>query len=171
MVKESVAKRLWEEINARRNPPWLQGVTGAPLGILRMLWAEVGVRNDHIRKQWLPVVPESYLSPDILLECDVLGQAPLTWDGKWRVMVWGNTPYVVNHIPRQRNKVEWVKLDPVDVSKPSQSFPQINLLHPEKLPLIKHALCQSLLNKNQAPHYWSTHYPDSVKVVTYFLSR
>ncbi len=74
-----------------------------------------------------------YLSADILRGCDALGQAQLAWDGKRRVMLWGNAPYVVNHIPRQINKVERVKPDPPDLSEPSLSLPQIHL-HSEKLP-------------------------------------
>ncbi len=77
-------------------------------------------------------MPEAYLSADILLGCDVLGRAKLTWDRQKRVMLWGDTPYVVNHIPRTRNRVECVKLDPPDLSEPT--LPQIHLLQPIKLP-------------------------------------
>ncbi len=49
-------------------------------------------------------------------------------------MLWGNTSYVGNHIPRQRNRVERVKPDPPDLSEPTQSLAQIHLLQPVKLP-------------------------------------
>ncbi len=67
-------------------------------------------------KQWFPVVTDTNLATDMLLGCDVLGQAPLIWQGKKRVLMWGNTPYVVNHIPKQKARVSRVKIAPV-VSK------------------------------------------------------
>ncbi len=49
----------------------------------------------------------------MLLDCDVLGQAPLTWDGKKKFLRWGETSYVVTYVPCQRNEVERVKTEPV----------------------------------------------------------
>ncbi len=48
-------------------------------------------------------------------------------------MLWGGTPYVVNHIPRQGNKVEKVKNSLVELKDPSPAYPQINLLTPIKV--------------------------------------
>ncbi len=42
---------------------------------------------------------------------------------------------MVNHIPKQRNRVERVKFDlPPDLSEPTPSLPKIHLLQPVKLP-------------------------------------
>ncbi len=122
-------KRLGGKINTRRNPPCLQGVTGATLQILGVLWDEISVGDHQSHKQRFPVVPDAYLSGDVLLGCDVLGQAPLTWDGKKRLLRWGNTPYVVNCVPRQRNKVERVKTEPVVLTELTHTpaYSHINL--------------------------------------------
>ncbi len=47
-----------------------------------MVWLESGVGEDHVHKQWFPVVPNSYLDADLLLGTDVLSRAPFTWNGK-----------------------------------------------------------------------------------------
>ncbi len=38
---------------------------------------QVSIEENNVAKQWFPVVPENYLSNDLLLGCDVFGQAPL----------------------------------------------------------------------------------------------
>ena len=133
LVKESAVKRLGGEVNARRNPPRLHGVTGSPLRIVGMWHAEVGIGDTQKHTQWFPVVPDTYISTDLLLGCDVLGQAPLIWNGKKRVMMWGNTPYVVGHIPCKKGEVGRVTRSPVELTRPSQTFTQINLLTPVKI--------------------------------------
>ncbi len=77
-------------------------------------------------KDFFPLY-QNYLSCDLLLGCDVLGQAPLTWDGKKRALIWGDTPYTVNYIPRRKNKVSWVQTSPVELKNPAKEFKQINL--------------------------------------------
>ncbi len=62
----------------------------------------------------------------MLLGCDVLELAPLIWNGK-------ESSYVVHQIPKQKSRVSRVKLDPVEISKPSKAFSQIHLLQQEKL--------------------------------------
>ncbi len=99
------------EINKRRALPNLQGVTGSPLRILGMVWLEIAVGDDHVHKQWSPVVPNSYL--DAVLGTDVLSRAPFTWNGERNIMVRGNAPYVISHIKRQRGKVERVRATPL----------------------------------------------------------
>ncbi len=133
LIKESAAKRIGGEIDLRRNPPRLQGVTGAPLRILGMWRADIGIGNTTTCQRYLPVVPNSYLSCDVLLGCDVLSLAPLVWDGRKRAMLWGDTHYVVNHIRRQKNKVQGVKSCPVEPGKTSPNYNQINLHSPIKL--------------------------------------
>ncbi len=75
-------------------------------------------------------MPDNYLLCDLLLGCDVLGQAPLTWDGKIRALIWGDTPYTINHIPRRQNKVSRVHTSPVELKDPVKEFKQINLKSP-----------------------------------------
>ncbi len=91
---------MGSEIDKRRNTPSLQGVTGSPLRVLGMIWLEMGMEETKVHKQWFPVVnlPDHYLSVDLLLGCDVLCQAPLSWDCSKDVMLWGNAPYIVHHV-------------------------------------------------------------------------
>ncbi len=102
LIKEATVNKMGREINKRRALPNLQGVTGSPLRILGMVWLEIGVGEDHVHKQWFPVVPNSYL----VLGTDVLSRAPFTWNGNKNIIIWGNAPYVISHIKRQRGKVE-----------------------------------------------------------------
>ena len=132
LVKESVANRVGE-INQRRCPPRLKGVTGTPLRILGMLWAEVQVGHDRTVQKWLPVVPDEYLTVDLLLGCDLLSQERYSIDARRRVMMWGGAPYVVNYLQRQKNQVDRVQLDPSDLFRPEETFQNLNLTKPEKL--------------------------------------
>ncbi len=86
----------------------MKGVTGEPLRILGKTWTEIGVGNKQISRQYLPVVPDYYLNSDLLLSCDILGQAIMTWCHPKRLLVWGGTPYVVNLVRRHRRQVERV---------------------------------------------------------------
>ena len=39
-----------------------------------MIWLEIAVREAQTHKQWIPVVPD-YIYTNLLLGCDILGQA------------------------------------------------------------------------------------------------
>ncbi len=98
----------------------MQGVTGSPLRIHGMVWLEIEVEEDHVHKQWFPVVPNSYLDADLLLGTDVLSRAPFTWNGNKNIIVWGNALYVISHIERQRGKVERVRVTPLALNQSDQ---------------------------------------------------
>ncbi len=80
LIRESAAKRMGTEICKRRNTLSLQGVTRSPLRVLGMTWLEIGVGETKVHKQRFKVVPDHYFSVDLLLGCDVLCQAPLSWE-------------------------------------------------------------------------------------------
>lgn len=86
-----------------------------------MIWLEIGMGDIKTHKQWFPVVPDNYLNADLLLGCDVLGQAPVTWDVRKRVIMWGNAPYIVHHVKRQRGKVERIQCAPLN-AEPSTPY-------------------------------------------------
>ncbi len=132
LFREATAKRTRGEID-RRNPLRLQGVTGAPLRILGMWKAKVGVGDHKICERYFPIVPDSYLSCDALLGCDVLGQATLIWDGQKSAIIWGDTPYTVNHIRRSKNTVSRVQSSLVELKSPRLKFSQISLKAPAQL--------------------------------------
>ncbi len=50
------------------------------------------------------------------------------WDWEKRVLLWGGTPYGINHIPRQKNKVQGVKIIPVELGNQVRTYQQVNLL-------------------------------------------
>ncbi len=75
-----------------------------------MTWVELGVGDKKVCKQWLPVIPDTYLHTDLLLGCDVLGQATLTWQHRKGLLVWGDTPYVVNLVRKYHRQVERVRI-------------------------------------------------------------
>ncbi len=133
LFRESTVKRMRGDIDLRHNPPQLQGVTGAPLRILGMWKAKVGVGDHKICERYFPVLPNSYLSCDALLGCDVLSQATLVWDGPKHAIVWGGTPYIVYHIRRWKKTVSRVQSCPVELDKPHQKFIQVSLKAPVQL--------------------------------------
>ncbi len=110
LIRRSAVDTIEGEINHRKNPPNLQGVTGDPLRILGMTWTEIGIGDKKVSKQYLPVVPNSYLGTDLLLGCDILGQATITWCHPKQLFVWEDTPYVVNFVRKHRWQVEKVKV-------------------------------------------------------------
>ncbi len=89
--------------------------------------ARIGVGDHKVCERYFPVVPNSYLSCDALLGCDVLSQATLVWGGPRRAIIWGDTPYVVYHIHRRKNTVSRVQSCPVELESPHQKFSQISL--------------------------------------------
>ncbi len=109
LVKKSVVERQGGEINTMKETPNLAGVTGTPLRIVGMAWLEIAIGEEKIYKQWFPVVPDSYLDSDVLLGCDVLGQASLTWNQSNRLMLWGNATYPVSRVTKKPGKVERVQ--------------------------------------------------------------
>ncbi len=133
LFRESTVKRMGGDIDLRRNPPRLQGVTRAPLRILGMWKTKIGVGDLKVCERYFPVVPNSYLSCDALLGCDVLSQATLVWDGPKRAIIWGDTPYFVYHICRRKNTVSRVQSCPVELERPHQKFSQISLKTPVQL--------------------------------------
>ncbi len=91
LIKEATVNKMRSEINKRSALPILQGVTGSPLRILCMVWLEIwSRRRSCIHKQWLPVVPNSYLDADLWLGTDVLSRAPFstTWNGSKNIIVY-----------------------------------------------------------------------------------
>ncbi len=62
-----------------------------------------------MHKQWFPVVPDNYLDSDLLLGCDVLGQASLTWNQSNCLMLWGNATYPMLRVAKKPGKAERVQ--------------------------------------------------------------
>ncbi len=128
LIKESAANKQGSKINKRRNIPHLQSVTGSPLRITGMVWLEIGVGNDHVHEQWVPVVPNRYLDAQLLLGTDILGEASFQWNGKSNIIVWGNASYVIGHIRKQKGRVERIQRIPPSVTQGDNQ--RVNLTKP-----------------------------------------
>ncbi len=83
--------------------------------------------------QWCPVVPDSYMTSDILLGCDMLDQAPFTYNKQKKTLVWACCTYVVGHVRSVRSQVSRARACPIEPFSPTQSTPHINLISPVKL--------------------------------------
>lgn len=68
LFQESTTKRVGGVIDFRRNPPRLQGVTGAPLRILSMWKAEIGIGDHRKCQRYFPIVTRVQTSPVEMLE-------------------------------------------------------------------------------------------------------
>ena len=124
IIRKSTAENMGKEINTGRILPCLQDVTRIPLRILGSVFLEIGIGQEQIHEHWFPVVPDNYLSTDMLLECDVLGQSSLTLNHKRKTMLWGNTSYAINLISKRKGKVEKITQIPPQVkeSAPTNSL-------------------------------------------------
>ncbi len=68
---------------------------------------------------------------DILLGCDVLGQAPMTWNHKQVTLVWGGTLHPIRYIAKRHGKVERVRV----VSETIETFrPTLRVNTPIEIP-------------------------------------
>ena len=89
--------------------PSLVSVSGTPLSIMGMAKVEIGVGNSSTCSVNVAVVPDAYLSRDVLLGCDVLTKGDLVWRSKNKVVVWGGHAYDVAHIRRNSKNVAAVR--------------------------------------------------------------
>ncbi len=73
-----------------------------------MIWLEIGVGEDHVHKQWFPVVPNSYLDADLLLGTDVLSRAHLL-GMETKISYYGEILPMLSVTSGDRGKVERVR--------------------------------------------------------------
>lgn len=147
ITEAAVKEKLKGIISQRHNVPILQGVTGTTLRVLGMTLLDIGVGDETSHKQWCPVVPNSYLDADILLGTDLISQASFKWNSKHNTVEWGGTTYLVNHIKRQRGKVERIRVMPPPLSN-QQQLDQIRLRHSIKLDPYQAKFCPISVNEN-----------------------
>ncbi len=77
-----------------------------------MVRLEIGIGEQGTSRLWLPVVLDNYIRNDILLGCDVSGQAPMTWNHKQSTPVWGGTLHPIRYIAKRHGKVKRVRVVP-----------------------------------------------------------
>ncbi len=127
LIGESTAKRVGE-MNHRRIGPRLRALTNTPIRTLGTVWAEFRVGETKIHKQWCSVVPDTYMTSDILLGCDVLNQAPFTYNKQKKTLLWAGCTYVVSYIRSVREQVSRVRTCPTEPFSQAQSIPHVNLI-------------------------------------------
>ncbi len=116
----------------------MRGVTGTPLRLLGMAQLAIGIGEQGTSKMWFPVVPDNYIGCDILLGCDVLGQAQLTWDHHQGTLTWGGTLHPARYVARRHGKVERVHLQKEALES---LMPTLRVHTPVEIPLLKTAWC------------------------------
>ena len=117
LIKRCTVRRLGLQIDKPRCVPSLTAVNGDPLKVLGMVKVEIHVGDQEVCKQWISVVPDSYLQRDLLLGCEIIQRSNLTWNAREKVMIWGGASYHVSHIRTTRARVQRVCLPPPKVTQ------------------------------------------------------
>ena len=86
-----------------------------------MAWVTIKVGREKEIDIWVPVVPDSYLTAEVLLGTDVITESDLTWRSKQRTIEWGNQIYPVALIRTKRNTVSNVTRGDLRESREKQS--------------------------------------------------
>ena len=130
LIQESALAKISCKINHRKNPPMLKGVTGRNLRILGMVDLRITIGGGKVIHRWVSVVPDNYLNTELLLGCDILCDAPLIWNHREQLLIWGKEQYPLYYIKPKRGKVERV----TQVPKPSQLENQLRVKEKFELP-------------------------------------
>ena len=120
----SAMNNLQLPLNERRVVPNLQGVTGSPLRVIGSVRINLAVGFKRVITPWVPVVPDNYLTTDLLLGVDVLGYAPLKWDAPNRCVEWGDAVYPIRHKHQATNPAKSVKRVKSDRVKRNVDYPR-----------------------------------------------
>lgn len=129
LIQESAAHKLNCKLNHRCSTPLLKGVTGKALRILGMVELNIMIGGGKMCNRMVPVVPDHYISTELLLGCDILGQASLTWNHKKQLLIWGKECYPIYFI-RPRAGVEHITVTP----NPSINFNQLRVRQNYEIP-------------------------------------
>ena len=84
-----------------------------------MVELKITVGGGKVSNRRVPVVPDQYLSSELLLGCDILGKAPLTWNHQDQTLIWGNELFPI-HFIRPKNQVEKITVVPAPTQKVNQ---------------------------------------------------
>ncbi len=77
LIKQSTLSELHLKMNMKKVLPNLTGVTRSPLRILGSARVDISTGYQTVVAQWVPVVPDHYMTTDLILGVDVLRKAPL----------------------------------------------------------------------------------------------
>ncbi len=91
-MKHSTAVFMNAEIQATRDIPPLQGVTGRKLRLLGLIYTSLRI-GDSTLKVKMVVVLDHYLGNPILLGMDILGRLPFTINHRNKKMTLDQTTY------------------------------------------------------------------------------
>ena len=117
LIKKSVLPTLGLVDRVRPCRRRLFGISRTPLKIYGQTKAKVRVSSQLALDQTLIVVPDEYLATDILMGTDLLGRAPLTWDGQKKDLYWGGVHYKVTGGEYYSvRKVHWEVLESTSLS-------------------------------------------------------
>ena len=132
LIRKAAAEKLGCEIEANRRFPCLQGVTGSPLRILGGVFLEIGIGLIGVSRQYIPVVPNHYLSTDVLLGNDILKKSSYLMDQTKGIFYWGHAPYVVKVARTGKHEVRKITHLEPPIAGPS-SHQNLHVPFPVKL--------------------------------------
>ena len=137
LVKRSAALRLGTKIDKNKIMPNLYATNGSTLRVLGMIQLTFQVGHKENFTLWVSVVPDSYLGRDILLGCDVIHRADLTWRARHKVMVWGGRAYDVSHIRCGVRSVRRVRINKAQCPTKIIQLKQTERLEPYQSKIIE----------------------------------
>lgn len=85
-------------MSASKNIPQLAGITGNQLQVLGTVHLNIHIGVNQVIRQLVGVVPDQFLTTDMLLGVDTLGRAPVYWDQEGSVFKWADFVYPVRHM-------------------------------------------------------------------------
>ena len=104
-MRLSTLRKLYLKLDKNRPRPPLVGVSGHSLTILGMARFTIDIGVEKLMEMWMPVVPDNYLTAEMLLGTDVITESDLTWKAKQRIVEWGKQIYPVALVRTKKNAV------------------------------------------------------------------
>ena len=109
LIARSALQNLGLEDKVRKSQLNLVGISNHKLEILGQVTATVSVSRKICIKQNFIVVPDEYLTSEILMGADLIGRAKFSWTGQKKELYWGGQYYriamIKGHTVRQVRKV------------------------------------------------------------------
>ena len=150
LIAKSALQTLGIEDKARKSPVDLVGISNHKLDILGQVTATVSIsRKINIRQNFI-IVPDEYLTSEILMGADLIGRARFSWTGQKRELYWGGQYYRIAMI-KGLTISQVRKLEPKFSQNPNVTGPvnEENWLHVSKYKCIPPGKMETLRITNR----------------------
>ena len=112
LMKQSVSRQLGLEGRIKNCVRRLYGVSNTPLKLLGQVNVNISVTGDRCLEHNVIVVPDCYLTSDILMGSDLIGRAKFVWVGQREDLYWGGRHYRVCSVQGKTvNRIRWKKAE------------------------------------------------------------